>query len=180
MSAIVMLFYWVLFPWVVYKVSKLLWRRMPNRFFKGIVIGVTIGIYAWFLWIAVGRNIWLDHQVRRMCAQDGGVKVYETVELTPDLIDKAGRINIPNKEDVKPLDKYYIETHKFYFRTGNPLMYRKHSRIVRQSDGKTLGERISYHRSGGDLPGPWYGSGFSCPDVKERTKFGLSIFIKRS
>ncbi len=122
--------------------------------------------------------MWLDHQVREMCARDGGVKVYETVELTPDLVDGAGRISIPNEEDAKLSDKYYFETEKFYFQKGNPLLYRKQSRIVRQSDKRVLGERITYHRSGGGLLGPWYGSGFSCPDLKQRTKFGPSIFVK--
>ena len=178
MSAIVMLFYWVLFPWVVYKVSKWLWRLMPNRFFKGIVIGVTIGVYAWFLWIAVGRNIWLDHQVRRMCAQDGGVKVYETVELTPDLIDKAGRISIPFKRQAKSSDKYYIESEDFYFRKGTPRMYRSEYRIIRRSDGNVLGKRITYHRGGGGLPGPWHPSGFSCPNPRQGSHFEPSIFIK--
>ncbi len=178
MSAIVMIFYWIIFPWGVYKVSRWLWRQMPNPVFKGFVIVVTVGIYTWFLWMAVGRNMWLDHQVRQMCAKDGGVKVYETVELTPDLIDKAGRVRIPWKDDAKPSDKYYVESEDFYFRKGNPRMYRSQYRIVRQSGGKVLGELITYHRGGGGLPGPWHGSGFSCPNSRQGIKFRSVIFIK--
>ena len=173
MSAIVMLFYWVLFPWVVYKVSKWLWRLMPNRFFKGIVIGVTIGIYAWFLWIAVGRNIWLDHQVRRMCAQDGGVKVYETVELSPEKFDKYGNVHIPFKKYLKPEDEYYYESNDYYYQKGNPDIFKSNYRIIRRNDRKIIGESIVYIRRGGGLPGPWHQTSFSCP---EKINLGSSIF----
>ncbi len=35
----------------------------------------------------------LDAEVRRLCAIDGGVKVYETVKLPPDKFDKWGMVN---------------------------------------------------------------------------------------
>jgi hypothetical protein len=94
MIAFVWLFYWVIFPWLVYKLARWTMKLSDNRIFKRSVVAVTLGIYIWFLWIAVGRNMWLDHQVRQMCAKDGGVKVYETVELTPDLLDKTGKIKL--------------------------------------------------------------------------------------
>lgn len=173
-----MLFYWVIFPWGVFKSARSLLRRTKNPVFKGFVIVATIGIYAWFLWIAIVRNMWLDHQVRELCARDGGVKVYETVELTPDLIDWAGRISIPEKTESKPSDKYYREVEYYYYRKGNPDLSRRQSRIVRQSDGKVLGKKISYSRGGGGLLGPWHESGYSCPDPAQGSKFETSIFIK--
>ncbi|UJP03539.1 MAG: hypothetical protein LZF85_03550 [Nitrosomonas sp.] len=35
----------------------------------------------------------LDREVDRLCAIDGGIKVYETVVLPADKFDKSGRIN---------------------------------------------------------------------------------------
>ncbi len=178
MSALLMVFYWVLFPLGVYQSARWLFRRAKHPVPKGLVVVGAIGIFAWFLWIAIGRNMWLDQQVREMCAKDGGVKVYETVELTPDLLDKAGRISIPFKRQAKLSDKFYVETDKFYFRKDDPIFYRYQYQIIRQNDGKILGESISYHRGGGGLSGPWFPSGFSCPDRKQGPKFEPSIFIK--
>ncbi len=178
MSAIVMGFYWIIFPWGVFKLARWLSRKTQSPLLKKLVVIITIGIYMWFLWLAVGRNMWVDHQVREMCARDGGVKVYETVELTPDLIDKAGRISIPYKDDATPSDKYFVETEYYYFKNGNPDFSRRQARIVRQSDGKVLGERISYGRGGGGLPGPWHGSSYTCPAPTKKIKFAKAIFIK--
>ena len=86
MSAIVMLFYWVVIPVGVFRLARWLFFRGDGAVKKGLVVVGTLAFFAWFLWIAIGRNMWLDHQVREMCAQDGGVKVFETVALTPDLL----------------------------------------------------------------------------------------------
>jgi hypothetical protein len=178
MSLLLMGFYWVIFPLGVFQSARWLFRRTQNFMVKGLVVGGTAGIYIWFLWVAVGEKMWLDHQVREMCAKDGGVKVFETVELTPDLIDWAGRISIPDKAKAKPSDKYYYESDKYYYLKGDPEMSRKHHRIVRSSDGKVLGELIRYGRGGGDLPGPWHGSSFMCPAPTQGLKFESAVFIK--
>lgn len=178
MSLLVMAFYWIVFPWSVFKLARWLIRRAHGPIFKRLVVVAVIGIYTWFLWIAIGQNIWLDHQVRELCAKDGGVRVYETVELTPDLIDWAGRISLPDKKWAKPTDKYYCEWDDFYFRKGDPDLKRTTVRIVRQSDKKVLGEWITFSRGGGGLPGPWHGSGYSCQDISQEIKFEPAIFIK--
>lgn len=178
MSLVLMIFYWAVIPVGVFQLARWLIGRTQSPLKKGLVMAGTFGFYAWFLWIAVGRNMWLDQQVREMCAKDGGVKVYEPVELTPDLIDKAGRIWIPYKGMAKPLDKYYVETDEYYFRKGQPQVSRWRFRYVRKSDGKVLGESISYGRGGGGLFGPWHGSSFQCPDPTQKIEFESAIFIK--
>ena len=101
MSLILMLFYWIVIPVAVFRSARWLYLRFEGGFKRGLIVAGAVGFFAWFLWIAVGRNIWLDHQVREMCAKDGGVRVYETVELTPDLLDWAGRIDIPSKVKIR-------------------------------------------------------------------------------
>lgn len=120
----------------------------------------------------------LDAEVKRLCAIDGGIKVYETVVLTPDLLDWAGRIWIPDKAQAKPTDKYYTETAIRYYRQGNPELSRRQYRIIRRSDEKVLGELIFYGRGGGDLPGPWHDSSFTCPKPTEIPNFESSVFVK--
>jgi hypothetical protein len=99
------------------------------------------------------------------CARLMGGKVYETAPLTPDLLDWAGRIWIPVKAQAKTTDKYYMERDTNYYRQGNPEMWRVHIQIIRRSDGRIMGEAIRYSRRGGDMPGPWHDSSFSCPKV---------------
>ncbi|MBU1567843.1 MAG: hypothetical protein KJ630_19730 [Proteobacteria bacterium] len=177
MSLLLMGFYWVIFPFGVFQLARWLMRRTQNRVIKSLVVAGTAGIFGWFLWVAVGEVMWLDHQVRQMCAKDGGVKVYETVELTPDLLDKVGRIWIPDKEKATLTDNYYYDSDIHYYLDGNTKMTKTHHQIVRRSDGKMLGELIRYGRTGGDLPGPWHGSSFMCPAPTQGLKFESAVFI---
>jgi hypothetical protein len=121
----------------------------------------------------------LDAEVKRLCAIDGGVRVYETVRLPADKFNELKRRNfvLPDKLAAKQTDEYYVETDRHYYRQGNPEMSRRQYKIIRRSDHKTLGELIFYGRGGGDLPGPWHGSSFTCPDPTQ-VHFEAAIFVK--
>lgn len=120
----------------------------------------------------------LDREVERLCAIDGGIKVYETVRLPASKFDQYGEIRIPYKENLKPKDEYYKVWHVSYIENGNPSLSRDHFQIVRQSDSKVLGESISYVRIGGDIPGPWHGSSFRCPENAGSPFLTRQIFIQ--
>lgn len=123
----------------------------------------------------------LDAEVKRLCAIDGGVKVYETVTLPPDKFNQWGNIDLPNKRYAKPSDEYYFESEDYYYQKGNPRLLRSRTWIVRRSDGKVLGESIRYGRGGGDRPGPWHESSFDCPPIADAEgKLESSIFLKRT
>lgn len=120
----------------------------------------------------------LDAEVKRMCAIDGGIKVYETVKLPPEKFDKRQHfINFyrPTQEENALGSEYLFKQDIHYYYKGNPEMSRKHYQIFRRSDGKLLGESILYGRGGGDLPGPWYESGFTCPTFAEA---GVNVLLK--
>ncbi|MBZ0093463.1 MAG: hypothetical protein K8F27_14735 [Sulfuricellaceae bacterium] len=177
MSLLLMVIYWVAIPVFALLAVQRLLRRARRPLYKELIFAVgAAGFLGWF-WLVAGEKLWLDHQVRELCAKDGGVRVYETVKLPAYLLDKAGRVWIPDKAQAKPSDEYYYVSDTYYYRKGNPTMYRKQHRIVRRSDGKVLGELTRYVRSGGDLPGPWYGSGFMCPDPTKESNFESSIFV---
>lgn len=111
----------------------------------------------------------LDAEVRRLCAIDGGIRVYETVELPRSEFNKYGQVVFYRPtlgEDALGPD-YVLNQKKTYYRRGNPEMSRIHVEIIRRSDHKLLGELVRYGRGGGDLPGPWHGSNFGCPDTPE-------------
>ena len=123
----------------------------------------------------------LDEEVRRLCAKDGGVKVYETVKFTPKLLDRAGRIWIPLIEDAKESDEYYYVSEMVYLKEGDPDMYRISHKIIRRSDNKVLGEFVSYARRGGDiLSPPFHPSSFSCRDINGLSNFENLIFLKEN
>jgi hypothetical protein len=120
----------------------------------------------------------LDDEVRRLCAIDGGIKVYETVALPANQFDSSGNVRIPFKRYAKPDDNFFIEAETVLLWTGNPQLDRMHSRVIRRSDGKVLGESIRYGRGGGDIPGPWHDSSLICPDPKIPPYLEQSIFLK--
>lgn len=181
MSLILMMAYWIFLPFLVFKAARWLFQRAKNPLGKGLVITATSGLLAWFLWVAVGENMWLDHQVRELCAKDGGVKVYETVTIPAEEYSEYASRNwvLPDKTHAKPSDPYYCDSDIRFYQKGNPRMTRTQHRIIRRSDGKVLGELIRYTRGGGGLPGPWYDSSFMCPAPANRSQqFAPSIFLE--
>lgn len=142
-------------------------------------MAMSMSVVLGLLWLALGKALWLDHQVRELCAKDGGIKVYEVVKLPPERFDKWGNVGIHDKKYAKPTDEYYYESEYHYYQEGNPTLLRSQDKIVRRSDGKVLGESIMYGRGGGDLPGPWHGTSFNCPPIgAPGTNLETAIFLK--
>jgi len=121
----------------------------------------------------------LDDQVRELCAKDGGVKVYETVKVPSDKFDEFGRLTFwkPTQGENTLGPEYLFKREKRWYRKGNPEMWRTHTQVIRRSDMKLLGESVIYVRTGGDMPGPWHDSSFTCPALKD---VGLleRVFVK--
>lgn len=133
----------------------------------------------------------LDREVERLCAIDGGIRVYETVTLPTDKFDrKYGQINFfdPTQGENALGADYIYKWDIHYYKKGHPVsqgaqeiaMRRDHVSIIRKSDMKLMGEVVKYHRAGGDLPGPWMPSSYHCPGVLEANEGILmnEIFIK--
>ncbi len=118
----------------------------------------------------------LDREVERLCAIDGGIKVYEAVRFSAERFDEYGNVKVTSKDFVKSGDEYYIEFKETNLRKGNPRLIRFNTRVIRISDGKIMGESIRYGRSGGDLPGPWHESSFDCPPLP--MNLSSSIFLR--
>lgn len=120
----------------------------------------------------------LDAEVKRLCAIDGGVKVYETVKLPPEKFNQWGQSNFykPTQGENALGQEYLFKQSTHYYSEGNPEMSRQHYQIFRRSDGKLLGETILYGRGGGDLPGPWHDSSFTCPSYADA---GINVLLKK-
>jgi hypothetical protein len=173
---------WIIVPLLALMATVLIWRRSQNALTnKAVALAVGFAILSAPTLVSNGVKAHYDQQVRGMCAKDGGVRVYETVKLPTERFDKWGNVGIHEKGYAKPTDEYYYESEVQYYREGNPTLLRSRSWVVRRSDGKVLGEAISYGRSGGDLPGPWHGSSFHCPPIADAEgKIESSIFLKEN
>lgn len=178
MSFILFIFYWVGIPALVLLLTRWLFLRAKTPFHKELVVGACTASLLGLLWLAEGEKWLLDRQVTELCAKDGGVKVYEMVALSPELVDKSGVIRIPDKAQAKLSDEYYYESSMSYFKKGNPEMWQLHFKVYRRFNNKLLGEAISYARRGGDVPGPWHDSSFGCPDRADISDLKKQIFTK--
>ncbi|WP_108698891.1 hypothetical protein [Nitrosomonas oligotropha] len=115
----------------------------------------------------------LDREVKRLCAIDGGIRVYETVKLPAERFDQYGQIRVPVKWLAEPGDEYYYKGSTSYLIKGNPELLQLRTWIYHKSDNRLLGESTVYMRRGGGIPGPWHMPAFICPqetdvDMKKR------------
>lgn len=144
-----------------------------------LLISIAVGGLSFF---TSGCEKWqLDQQVRERCAKDGGIKIYETVKLPPDSFDQWGMVKLyTERQDIKDAyrndadgihmehalgTEYLFKSDDYFYRKGDPAMLRHHYQVIRRSDNRLLGEAVSYGRGGGDLPGPWFPSSYTCPEV---------------
>ncbi|MDY0397714.1 hypothetical protein [Desulfuromonas thiophila] len=159
---------WLLAGWVIYR----LWRRWHPQKLKEKVLHIAIGFLifcVWFggaFWEVAGKKMYWDAQVRKLCAIDGGVKVYETVELPEEMFNQWGQPNFyqPTQGENALGKDYIFRSEIKKYRKSDPSISRRLYQVFRKENNKILGETVIYVRSGGDLPGPWHGSTYRCPE----------------
>lgn len=173
---------WIGVPLLAFFTTRLLWRRSPSNLSKlwALVAGVVI-LFTPAL-ISNGVKAYYDRQVQELCAKDGGVRVYETVRLPAERFNQWGQPNFYHPDQGKSAlgSDFLIEKERHYYKFGNPEMTRTWYRVIRQVDGKLLGEEVFYGRVGGDVPGPWHHSSFHCPSDYGDIPLLVKIFIKSS
>jgi len=169
MSLLLFIFYWIGIPAFVIWLAWVFWRKSETTVGRALIVVSGIAVLLVLLWLAAGEKWWLDYQVRKLCAVDGGIRVYETVRLPAEKFNKYGQINF-----YRPIDgenalgpEYIFKEEDHYYKYGNPEFLREHQEIFRRSDGNLIGEGIIYVRRGGDLPGPWHRTWYTCPDRKD-------------
>jgi hypothetical protein len=136
------------------------------------VSGAVLALF-WLLWVGItfwysgGRSFYYDAKIDRLCAVDGGIKVYETVKLPEDQFDKWGDLKFykPTQKENALGPEYIYKQAYFYYRKGNPSMRRHHVQIFRKQDMKLLGEVVTYVGSGKNHPFAWSGFTYFCPDA---------------
>jgi hypothetical protein len=164
-----------------------LWRYAYKKAGAWNFIITPVFVFVAFVWLAAsfwyggGRKYYYDAEVERLCAIDGGFKVYETVRLPAERFDEYGDIHFPLRDYATTETDYFWVWEPATIRSGNPEILKDSYRIGRMSDGKTLGTAISYARLGGDLP--WVSvplTTFRCPperlvDLKKHVFFDETV-----
>lgn len=181
--ALALLAGWSLISWFLVVMWKSLrpeggrWPRRIHLLFGVVILGSWFG---WSFWEVEGRKMYWDFRVWQMCQEDGGVRVYETVELPAERFDEWGMVNFyhPARGENALGSEYSFNRDVTYYRRGNPNIFRIHTRVARRPDGDLLGESVFYKRGGGDIPGPWHGSSYMCPKLSVSNDVLRQVFIK--
>lgn len=140
-----------------------------------LLLAATFGFYE-------ARKAYWDHRVREMCEEDGGVKVFEMVELTADDFErndgKSGMIQVMPGSTTIPKHEYMYTQEIKLIRKSGPRVFQRTTRVFRKYDEKVLGQSISFRRSGGDFPTIiGHPSGFGCKEYdRSRVDILKAIF----
>jgi len=167
-----------------------LWRRACREAGAWDFVITPVFALAALAWLAVsfwyggGRKYYYDAEVKRLCAIDGGVKVYETVKLPPGKKFNAwGQSDFfrPTQGENALGPEYIYEEKQTDYRKDNASkdgikLFRVGNRIIRRSDKKLLGESAYYIRIGGDFPGSAFPSSFACPS--KTGGLAMQVFIQ--
>ena len=131
----------------------------------------------------------LDRQMEELCKKDGGVRVYETVTLPPEMFDQNGD-PFPGwrarPESLRLGPDYRLVREDVDIKQGDPLrgegrLTRFRTKVLRNADNKVLGEGVLYGRSGGDLIVVDHWSSKFCPSqLKDSRSVVLDVFRKGS
>ena len=151
---------------------------------------VTLLVLSVYLLAGCAEKYELDRKMEELCKKDGGVKIYETVKLPPEMFDELGQPHFSGDTDFKRLgngttrklgEAYTYIIENTTLKAGDPLKGEgylgcSHYKIQRNSDKKILAEAIQYLRAGGDLLTFGHHSSKACP--AEQKGLIEQVFVK--
>ena len=147
--------------------------------------GWTLAALVFVFWwgIPLARQAYYDAETRKLCAMDGGARVFERVKLPAERFDEYGSVRIPLLRYAKQTDEFVFtwevnELSRPLTSLGDLTLSRDHFQIIRRKDSKVLGEATSYLRRGGDPYVPWEPSSFRCPDAAGVQELIRLVFVK--
>jgi hypothetical protein len=129
------------------------------------------------------QQMYWDSKVKAMCEKDGGVTVFERVELSkvkyPQLnYAQNGEVILPINRRTSKHDPFYLKAKTDFLKEGYLKIVRYENSIIRTKDQKTLSTYVSYGRGGGDIPTISYPSSFSCDEIEGfESNFSKLTFI---
>jgi hypothetical protein len=139
------------------------------------ILLIGFGILCLWLLFWPSEKDHLNAQMAELCKKDGGVKIYETVKLPPEMFDEHGLLRSTKrvKEDGNYVmyfgNDYVSVSEEIDIKTGDlqkgeGQLSRVHDFIRRLSSNKVLGESVVYRRAGGDRWNAGMSSQAICPE----------------
>lgn len=90
--------------------------------------------------------MYVDWKVDRLCAKDGGVRVFETAEAPKEFLRKDGSLDLAELQRSRPEHSYYVEQTAVTLKTNAPEIIRLETRLWRSFDHKLMALTNNYLR----------------------------------
>ena len=114
-----------------------------------------------------------DQKITEMCEKDGGVQIYEKVNISADeaklLPHVSGKLSATIKRLADLNAPVITEEVRTHLHDSAPEVWRTEVTFIRRSDNKVVARRVTYSRRGGDFPSIAHDSYFGCPDPELNT-----------
>lgn len=129
---------------------------------------------------ATPTQLILDAEVDRLCAVDGGIKVYEKKRLPASRFDRFGAVTVPLKQFARATDDFFYtwDSVELKGQGKEGRLSRSHFRLYETRGERLLGEAVAYSRIGGDVPGPWHASSYGCPENTDISNLERQVFLR--
>jgi len=102
------------------------------------------------------RKVYWDRKISDLCRTEGGVTVYERVELSEEEFRRLGGVRgelpIPEDPSGKSQFPYFTRNARVNLAEGRLQVTKWESVVMRRADGKALGKVVGFFRRGGDFP----------------------------
>lgn len=129
---------------------------MKKPSIKLIAVGAFTALMVSCIGCATPSQMYWDHKVKELCEKDGGVTVYEKVEILkkdyPNLkLTTSGAVILPSADHAKSDDPFFTKSNTIVLHDGSPEVFKFEQLIIRAKDNKELSRHVSYGRRGGDI-----------------------------
>ena len=125
--------------------------------------------------------IYVDWKLNKLCAQDGGVKVFITDKPPEYLKMPDGNVDLAMLQGAKPGQPYYLLRNVNQFEVLGSAVKRIETRLIRQSDATVLGLATYYVRPTENVGVPILSRhGYSCPKDADLLQLVSGIFYASS
>ncbi|MDF1588648.1 MAG: hypothetical protein P1P93_05760 [Gammaproteobacteria bacterium] len=143
-----------------------------------ILLGVLVVL---FLACELNKTYW-DYRINQMCEEDGGVEIYQHIDVTPEeyaKLPKVGSgIDFGPKKSASSTDILYAQSIDTKYRHNLVRIRRTEVKLRRITDDKIIASYIRNSRIGGDFPtGIGHNSSYSCPTSEYLLEEKKNIFI---
>ena len=147
---------------------------------------LVMAVIAWVVFAETRKSYW-DSKVEILCKLDGGIRVFERVQLDARYLDADKNIRIPAKRNIhdgppfkweaKSGDLFFYEIKTAVIRDNNPRVAKNIVELFRSQDGRLLGHVVTYGRVGGDSFTIDFPSRKYCPENLGESNLFKAVFV---